>query len=170
MTGIRGTKYFLTILAIFHLMTLFPLLSTSMSCHQVCVWSLTLKAKSIIECTKFIFQYEPESAMIFSLSVTSQSWVSRSRTKSASVEVRDRLTSLVMSGDCGAELRVSPAVREVEAENCTAVNSASLHLDIHLSIHQMTTLRNHLRSKLFVTRIFLSMRRPPYFWRTKNFQ
>ena len=29
---------------------------------------------------------------------------------------------------------------------------------------------NHLRSKLFVTRIFLSMRRPPYFWRTKNFQ
>ena len=84
------------------------------------------ESKVNVECTKFIFQYEPESAMIFSLSVTSHSWVSRSRSKSASVEVRDRLTSLVMSGDCGAELRVSPAVREVEAENCTAVNSASL--------------------------------------------
>ena len=109
--------------------------------------------------------------MIFSLLVSSQSWVWRSRSNSGSVEARETLTSLVMSGDCGAELRVSPDLREGEAENCTAVNSASLQLDIsnYLSIHK-TTLRNHLRSKLFVTRIFLSMRRPPYFWRTKNFQ
>ena len=68
--------------------------------------------------------------MIFSLLVSSQSWVWRSRSNSGSVEVRETLTSLVMSGDCGAELRVSPDLREVEAENCTAVNSASLQLDI----------------------------------------
>ena len=68
--------------------------------------------------------------MIFSLLVSSQSWVWRSRSNSGSVEARETLTSLVMSGDCGAELSVSPDLREGEAENCTAVNSASLQLDI----------------------------------------
>ena len=125
MTGIRGTKYVLIILASFHLMTLF--LFFQLQCLVLLsLIKFDLESKVNVECTKIIFQYEPKSVMIFSLSVTSQRWVSRSRTCSGSVEVRDRLTSLVMSGDCGAELRVSPAVREVEAENCTAVNSASL--------------------------------------------
>ena len=103
------------------------------------------------------------------LEVFLNSWASRSWTKSSSVLVIETLTSLWMSAEWGAELMTRPLVTKLELSSFTTEKSMSLKDFMQWNRFFICHLYlNLLISPLSI--IFLSVRIPPYFSRTKIFQ